>query len=646
MSVPDGTFSLGRDSPALVEAAFSNLGNTVLNVSLSIDGMVTSGSRIRNSWTVVFSSKDFSITPGNDVIITAKVWPPELEPVGSQRVTSITADVDGISRPFESRSLTFKVQTIFDLRSNVNPMDYQKIVPGESVQFVLALENWAIDYDTVSLSEFEKPAGWDLQFNDSMDPTTVPVTIDPEGERIFHPVIFTPKNALAGKQKIILRAEGISNVTYIELKVEIARKDSFDLQSLTTSGSDNTYKMTVGENLLPVKVVNGGNFFDNVTIEIESAPSWSPLYFQSVVVGSGSNESTVSGSKGLNISDQFNRRYTFEEDTLSSLTVTFDPSQTATVYLRAEIPLGALADPGVVTLKYRYGIFQEQKVLESAIKLILADMEILDSDGDGGADLDVYPLPDYELGDKIHFSWTLKNNYPYETSGLQWSIELSGKTLIEGSVPPMAPGESMDFNETWKADRSTKYYNVATLKISGDVYPQPDKAPSASTVEKIYVDPGPGDPPYLTMVLFGSVMLVIIIGFVGFYIWVRRDLENKEALEREKYESVYGVRERPALGSSEKGEKSIKARSLGKGERPGLPASSTDEKKGTERRGKPGKRRSPSGDRDDRPAKRKASSLNDLGSGDGSMKSEPSKKSRKKKEDLQELEELEEMEEL
>jgi hypothetical protein len=294
------------------------------------------------------------------------------------------------------------------------------------------------------------------------------------------------------------------------------------------------------------------------------------------------------GSQGINISDQFNRKYFFQEDPLTSLSVNFDPSQTATVYLRANIPLGATASSGVVTLKYRYGIFQEQKVLQAAIKLILVDMEIVDRDGDGGADLDLFPKPDYEVGDTINFIWTLKNNYPYETSGLKWSIELSGKTLIEGDVPPIGPGETMDFNESWKADLSTKYYNVATLRITGNAYTSEDKAPTASTYEKVYIDPGPGEPPYGLMILFGGIMTLVIAGFIAFYIWVRKDLEKKEAVERERYESVYGRKEMPALGGRTAPERR-KARSLSGSDRPGLPTPSRLESEGKE---PPGRKRS------------------------------------------------------
>lgn len=642
VSVPSANMALGRDSPSVFDLSLENIGNTVLNASLKMEGMITSNKRIRDSWTVIFSEKETSIQPGRIKTVEVTVWPPELEPVGSQKVTSVTADVDGITRPFKSRSITFKVQTIYDLRVSVMPLGYQLISPGESVEFVVTLENWAIDYDTVSISEFEKPSGWDVQFNDSMDPTSVPVTIDPEGERIIHPVIFTPNNAVAGNHEVILRAQGTTNLTEIRLKVKIARQDSFELTTITESGSDNTYRMTVGENLIPVKVVNRGNFFDNITMEIESRPDWAPLSLHSLSVGSGSNETSVQGALGLNISGQFNRRYLFQEDPLTSLSVTFDPSQTATLYLRANIPLGATQDSGVFTLKYRYGIFQEQKVLQAAIKLILVDIEILDIDGDGGADLDVHPEPEYEVGDTINFIWTLKNNYPYETTGLRWSVELSGKTLIEGDVPPIAPGETMDFNESWKADLSTRYYNVATLKITGDVFTTEDKIPTARTDEEIYIDPGPGEPPILLMVVFGSIMLIIIAGFVAFYIWVRKDLEKKEAVEREKYESLYGKREAPALAGRKETGRRRAARSLSARERPGLPSSRVEEGEKKEKGSPSGKGSEPAGKMDRKAPRKKASSLGDLGGNGSSADKKRSKPEKMKK--APELEELEELE--
>ncbi len=663
VSIPSTNYIVGRNTPSIFDITLQNIGNTVLNVTLDMEGMLPSTGRIDGTWTVVFSRRIVQIQPGKSLVVTAKVWPPELEPVGSQKVTILIAEVDGITRPFETGSISFKVQTIYDLRSSVTPIGYQKVAPGGSVEFTISIENWAIDYDTVSLSEFNKPSGWDIVFNDTLDPVSIPITIDPEGERIFHPVINLPRNAVAGKHVVELIAVGTTNTTYISLRVEVAREDSFELSTLTASGTDDTYKLTVGENILPIKIVNRGNSYDTVTLFIENRPEWAPLSFHSVKVGSGNNASTVTGAAGVNISGEFDRTLLFMEDTLTEVTISFDPSQTATVYLRADIPLGAIASSGVVGLKYRYGIFQEQKFLQASIKLILSEMEILDRDGDGAPDLDLEPLPDYEVGDTINFKWALKNNYPYETVGIKWVIELSGTVLIEGDVPPIAPGETMEFNRSWKVDKSTNIRSSATLKLTGAVYPIEGNAPSAKTDEGIYIEPGAGTPPYGLMFLFGGFMLILIGGFIGFFIWVRKDLDMKEAKERERYDAVYGMKRRPALGGETGSpDRRKRASSLGSSDRPELPSSSM----GEGRKGRLKKR----GLDDDRSgdevtgkktgSKRKAGSLGDLAddrSGpskrkgpDGPNRSridDRPKKARKapKLKELEVFEELEEMDE-
>jgi|GEM_PF-3009307 len=572
VSLPVLDHTLGRNTPALVDIDLRNLENTVLNVTLNMDGIPASDARIEGEWTVVFEDRSLELPPDSTTRVRAYVYAPELEPVGSQKVTTLSVVVDGITRPFTVTSINFKVQTIFDLRSTVFPAEYQLISPGESVEFQITIENWAVDYDTVSLEMFDRPSGWDLAFNDTFDPTSLPFNVDPYGERVFHPVVFTPRNAVAGKHMVVLRASGRANTTDIRLMVEVARKDSFQLFTMTSSGTDDTYRLTLGDNLIPIRVVNRGNYYDSVTMEIDTRPDWAPLTFHSIEVGGGTNVTTLSGAAPVNISGIIDSTIMILEDPLSKITLTFDPGQSAVVYLGTSIPLGTRANSGVVGIKYMYGVFREQQFLQASIKLILADIEIVDTDGDGGPDIDIYPEPDYEIGDRIYFSWTLRNNYPYETSGLKWSVELSGRVIIEGDVPPIGPGEEMEFNESWKADKSTKYHHVVTLKISGDAYPQEDKAPSASTSEQIYISPGPRKVAWGVMILFVGIMLLIISAFIAFYLWVRKDLREKEAVERERYEALYGRKGAPPLKSGASAGR-YGRRALEKGERRELPPS-------------------------------------------------------------------------
>lgn len=665
VSVPSGTYIVGRETPSEFEIELSNIGNTVLNVSLGLDGIVTSDSRIDGVWTVIFSEKDVSVNPGVTRTVRATVWCPELEPEGSQKVSSVIASVSGITRPFETKSMSFVVQTIFDLRSSVLPVGYQDVTPGDKTEFTISIENWADDFDTVTMNIFEKPSGWDVVFNDTIDPTSVPFMVDPEGERMFHPIVYVPRNAIAGEQMVQLLAEGTTNTTMIYLRVRVEREDLFDLTAITSSASEGTYRITVGENILPFKVVNKGNFYDTVKMVIETSPTWSTLSFHSIVIGSGDNVSTVQASGGVNVSGETGRKIIFQEDPITTISISFDPGQTATVYLKTDISLSATAQSGVLGIKYSYGIFQEQRFLQTSLKLILADITIVDLDGDGTADLMVDPEPDYEVGDTIGFSWVLRNDYPYETSDLEWSIELSGQILIEGDVGAIGPGETKQFNESWKADKSTNYRNKAILRIKGDVFPSEDRAPSAMTSSDVYIEPGEGTPPWGLMILFGGFMILLIGGFIGFFIWVRKDLEEKEAQERERYESLYGKKDVPGLkGEKDGGRK--RAGSLGSRDRPGLPSSSRAEDDVSQKR--PSKSRRSNVERRGGTRKEKAGSLRDLnepGSGRSRSKrmdddrpgkarkprrspGEPSKtrKRSRSRDEVPELEELEVMEEM
>ena len=200
VSVEGSSFILGREVPALAEMVVENIGNVVLNVTLNMGSIIPSDVPIEDTWTVKFSERTFLIPPQATKTITAKVRAPQFEPIGSQKITNIEAKVDGITRPFSSPSLTFRVQTIYDLRASVTPIGYQKVNPGKTVEFDLIIENLASATDYVLISEYITPGGWGVGFNDSVDPSAFSVSIDPESTRRFHPLVFIPLAAFAGKQ--------------------------------------------------------------------------------------------------------------------------------------------------------------------------------------------------------------------------------------------------------------------------------------------------------------------------------------------------------------------------------------------------------------------------------------------------------------
>jgi hypothetical protein len=482
--------------------------------------------------------------------------------------------VDGITRPFSSPSLTFRVQTIYDLRASVIPIGYQKVNPGTSVEFDLIIENRASATDYVIISEYNTPGGWGVGFNDSVDPTTFSVSVDPESSRRFHPVVFVPQTAVAGKHEVVMIASGESNDTNFRLLVEVARRDAVECSPLET-----TYRMTLGENFIAFKIENRGNFFDTITLEIENRPAWAPFEFRSVKVGGGGTEIAVSEGGTLNISDSDPAVYNFEQNGLDQIKISMHPSQSATVILSSDVPMESQPERGKLGIKYIYGVFNQQKLLELFLKLVIVDLEIMDIDDppDGLPDLKLSPKPDYDFNDNIHFTFKLRNNYPLSTreGDVKWRIELAGTVLLEGDVGIILPGKEKEFNVSWKADKSTNLRHFAYLRLSGNVYESEDQAPSAKSEEEIFVESGGIVRNWGLMILFLGVMVTITIVFIVFFVIAQRNKQDREMAARAKYDEVYGGRRRPGLepgrskslrsGSSEE-------RSLPQKERPGLPS--------------------------------------------------------------------------
>lgn len=585
LSIDSSSFILGREVPVDLEFDVENLGKTTLNVSMSIPGMVTSTDPVQDTWTVSFSEKFFMIPSHSTKQVRAKVRAPEFEPIGSQKVVTIEALVGGISRPFSSRSLTFRVQTIYDLRASVSPIGYQKVNPGTSVPFELVLENLASETDYVLVSEFYTPSGWGIGFNDTIDPTDFSVSIDPESSRRFHPVVFVPAAAPAGKHDLVMRATGTTNVTEFKLKVEVARRDMMEVIPTPPPGQGNNYRMTIGENLVTFDLWNRGNFFDAATLTIENRPSWAPFVFHSVQVGGGSSEQVISGDDPLNLSGAEPGRFIFSRTDLESIVISMSPSQGARVTIGTSVSLDMMPESGVVGIRFTYGQLVKQSFVQLSVKMIITDLKILDVDQDGLPDMKLYPRPDYDLNDMIHFTFRVQNDYPYATrdGDVKWRIEMAGTVILEGEVGVILPGEEKEFNVSWKADRSTRNAHFAYLKLYGSVYETEDQAPRARSEDEIFVNSGTVARSWGLMVLFLGIMVVIMVVFVYLFVMAQRNKRMKEKETKARYDQVYRGRRSPELGkASAEGlgpGKRSRGRSLPDGERRTLPPSRVERKK-------------------------------------------------------------------
>lgn len=633
LDLEPGSYILGRDIPVEVPLDVMNVGAELLNVSLEMDGFIPSNVQLPDSWSVSYSERNFLLPPGATKSVIATIWSPEFESVGSQRVTSIKGMVKGVSRPYLSPSFTVRVSTIYDLRTSVVPIGYQKVAPGDSVEFEITLENWAYETDYVIINEFSTPSGYVIGWNDEIDPTSFSISISPESSRSFHAVIYIPNNALAGKHTVLLKAVGEANVTDIELKVQVAREDEMEAVS-TPSGGGSTYRMTLGTNSIPFTLINRGNFFDTVTLEIENRPAWTEVFFKRIRIGSGEDKQTVSGGGSINVSGLSSALFDLEEEGLDKIVISMSPSQTITVVLGSEVSMDEGTNDGVIGIKYRYGQLGNQKLLQMPLKLIIVDLEIVDRDQDGIPDINVWPLPEYDVGDKIRFTFDIKNNYPFATreGEVKYTIKLSGALLLDGGIGVIEPGETKRFNVTWKADVSTNLRAQAILALTGDAYPVESQAPSARTDEEIFIRSTEVERPWGLMIGFTIFMIVLILVFLLFWMFSQKSVQERNREEMEKYESIYGSR-RKEHGADRRRrlERGAGKRSLSARKRPELPSKKgEDSGKGSKEEKKtPGKRKIP-------PKKDPK---------DPKQDKEPDRPKKKKAPKLEEMEELEELEE-
>jgi uncharacterized membrane protein len=652
------TFTVGRTTPVELDVRLTNVGTTPLNISLSMDRMVLSDRAVEGSWTYDFKPRGLIIPGGQNRTVRGTVRSSETEKLGAQYISSVIASIEGISRPFTSAQLNFRVSTIYNLKVSVSPPGYQKIAPGSSFQFSIELYNLADDTDYVIIGEYEKPTDWSIGWNDTIDPTSLAVSISTETSRVFHPVVFTSPTAIAGKHMVVLRAKGTGNLTDILLPIEIARKDSFEMKSILPPGSADTYRLFTGPNTFEVSLRNLGNYYDTATVEVLSAPSFATVRPVHVRIGAGSQNVETAGSGTLNLSGS--NDHEFDIDPWSGpLRLSFSPGQTAALgVLATDIDPSTDAVSGKLVLKYTFGVFSSSKVLELELKVILSDVEVISTDPDSIPDLLVHPDPDLKVGDRVHFTFSVKNNYPLPTSGLEWSIVLSGTVLIKGDLGEIQPGETKDFNVSWKANKPTKYSNPAIVRITGRGYTDVNTAPSAKTDEPLFIEPGSRSPSWGLVILFAGFMSVMIVGLIVAWMVVQSRLREREEEERRDYESLYGPRKRPALGTS----RNERGKGLAPSRERALPSarpkggrsqkgSMADRRKG--HRGPPGKReRAYDGPKkkEGRPRAQKGEGPAPSGLEDRSdiseERSEPSEAAEERSvEDLSELYEVEELEE-
>ena len=103
VDVDNSNYILGRDVPAVFDVYIENIGEVVLNVTLDMIGIVPSDVPIDDIWTVKFSERTFLIPPLATKTIRSKVYAPQFEPIGSQKISNLDVKVNGITRPFSSQ---------------------------------------------------------------------------------------------------------------------------------------------------------------------------------------------------------------------------------------------------------------------------------------------------------------------------------------------------------------------------------------------------------------------------------------------------------------------------------------------------------------------------------------------------------------
>ncbi|MDG6225925.1 MAG: hypothetical protein QCI82_10495 [Candidatus Thermoplasmatota archaeon] len=540
ISLQTNTFSLGRQDPVTIGIDISNIGIEPVAANISLDGIIHSDDPIENLWTVSYSTRRISLGPGQSETINATVRCPANEPINSQRLTRFLLRADNITRPFESQSITLKVETIFDLRTSVRPLGYQMVNMGSSISFNISVENWATATDHVIFVKDTIPGGWTVIFDDVIDPFEVRFSILPGGKRTLVPYIYVPLNTQAGRKEIVIIAEGTKNTSRIVLGVEVMREDSFEIRS---TAPDQIYPLTLGQNRIWFRVFNRGNYYDTVELTLISAPSWMNADFDKVRVGSGHNVGSVQG-KLTNISSRYDDL--FEFPATKEISVAYGPFQSADISIAVDVPLTARPSAdNLIGIRYRYGKDGTIGELFLPTKLLMVDLKIVDADGNGLPDLDIWPHSTentYEVGDTIHVIFSIRNDYPYPPEDIGYVIDIFGVTIAQGDVGRIEPGETKEFNVTWKMDRPTKTSHPLILRLKGSPYTQQSDTPSARTVNEIKINGGRTRGDLMIVLGFVLIMLVILGVFLFAIFEAKKQKAEREEKERRKYEKVYGKR--------------------------------------------------------------------------------------------------------
>lgn len=540
ISLPGSTFSLGRQDPVIIGVDVMNIGIEPVAANISMDGILYSEDPIINLWTVTYSGRRIELNPGQSTKIQATIRCPANEPINSQRLTKFLLRDDDITRPFESASITLKVETIYDLRTYVTPQGYRRVDMGGSAAFNISVENWATATDHVILQKDNIPGGWTVVFDDVIDPFENRFSILPGEKRILKPYVYVPYNTQAGKKDIVLIAEGTKNTSRIVLGVEVNRVDIFEIRS---TAPESIYPLTLGPNRIWFKVFNRGNFFDTMELSLISAPSWMSADFDRVKAGGGHNVEEIQGRE-MNISNRYDD--TFAISPSNEIKIGYGPFQSADVSIVIDVPLSARpSSDTLIGIRYRYGKDGIIGEMFLSTKLLMVDLKIVDRDMNSLPDLDIWPPSPqnrYNVGDTIHIIFSIRNDYPYPPQDIGYVIEIFGVPIVQGSVGSIAPGETKEFNVTWKMDRPTQNSHPLILKLKGTPYTQQSDTPSARSVEEIKITGGRSQGNYLLVIGFIILMLFIMGVFLFAIYTAKKQKAQREEKERQKYEKVYGKR--------------------------------------------------------------------------------------------------------
>ena len=594
LEVPSSSYVLDMDYPADIDVTLTNIGERPYNVTMDMDGITVSEERLKDQWSVVFPNRKIVIPPRDSITLKTIVYIPESASMNMQRNARVLATVDNITRPFRSRSIEFKVQTIYNLKGRVAPIGYVEASPSSNIEFNITLENRASDTDWVKVEEYSRPQGWPPLVYEGFDPSNLEFSISSDSERTFVAVLEVPSYAIAGRHSIILRAVGKTNETEISLKVDVDRFDDFEAKHVSGEQSK-TYGVKIGNNEVPFKLQNRGNYYDTAELLIMNAPSWSTVTFESVKIGTGEQNKLYDGQGTLNVSGDTGSVYEIQEER-DTLSITCGPGQEVVITLNVDVPLDTSLQPeSICGIQYKFSQPRIQEQFQVGLKLLLLDLDVIDMDGDSRPDLQISPVKEtYQSGDEITFSFGVRNNYPYPPEGVKWKIELIGVELLSGELDQIPPGETFYYNATWESDLTSDGYK-ATLKLESPDFTNP---PEVRTDEEITIESSGkvGDLRLVLLWLFFASL--VIIWLVVIYILAQRSINRKKEAEEEEYRKVYGMPSREGL-------KEGRERKRLPGSKKELPA-----KKGKKKKGK-----SRGGDIDDsteEPKVKKARSLKEL----------------------------------